>query len=297
MRVWCNTVKAALLGSIHEPLKPQTYRVVQHPLCPIANASTWLTWWNGDAVPRPGHIASAEQLVPASSQLLDLRELSTPLQRNLHAIDLLRLEVHSIGTAQRERGDPAWRLLRSIGRIWCGNLALARKHLQDSGRQFAPGFDITPLLEYSALEPVSAFRYLMRLATSSKVNVGGRLLDWSLDLATAAMAIRTLVEVADIEGSAIDVLGIGATFMMTGLAGQTYWTAPEDFDASEHVLYASHVFRNSSPVALAALERAQDAYFMHYQALGIGEKVVRNLLSTSHVKSPDRAFQMARAPF
>jgi hypothetical protein len=44
MRAWCNTIKSALLGAIHDPIEPQTYRVIQQPHCPISNASTWLTW-------------------------------------------------------------------------------------------------------------------------------------------------------------------------------------------------------------------------------------------------------------
>lgn len=144
MRIWCNTIKCALLGSAHYPREPQTYRVIQHPDCPISNASTWLTWWRGDAVPQPTQIASAERFVPGSAQLLDLHALDTALRRNLFAIDLVRLEVQSIATAQRERGDPAWRLLRTIGRSWCGTLSQAMTHLRDGGPPFAPGADISP---------------------------------------------------------------------------------------------------------------------------------------------------------
>jgi hypothetical protein len=93
MRAWCNELKSALLGSIHDPSEPQTYRVIQQPHCPISNASTWLTWWSGEAVPRPRHVAAAAQIAPGSAHLLDLHDLQTPLQRNLYAIDLLRRRI------------------------------------------------------------------------------------------------------------------------------------------------------------------------------------------------------------
>jgi hypothetical protein len=34
MRIWCNTMKSALLGAAHLPREPQTYRVIQHPRLP-----------------------------------------------------------------------------------------------------------------------------------------------------------------------------------------------------------------------------------------------------------------------
>src|SRR5262245_25416800 len=51
MRAWCNEIKSTLLKSAYDPTRPQTYKVLQSAQCPIDNASTWLTWWSGDAIP------------------------------------------------------------------------------------------------------------------------------------------------------------------------------------------------------------------------------------------------------
>lgn len=297
MRAWCNTIKSALLGPIHNPLEPQTYRVIQQPHCPISNASTWLIWWNGDAVPRPSHIASVERLIPGSTRLLALQDVDTPLQRNLYAIDLLRVPVHSIATAQRERGEPAWRLLRTISRIWCGNLELAAAHLRAIRRGALPDQDISALLEYSALEPASAFRYLMRLATSSTVGDGVCSADCGLDLISAAMAVRTLAEVANIPGPPTEVLGLGSTMQMIALASQVFWTSPHEFDEVLFDLHAHPVFGASTAHAVEALFKARDAYFEHYKLLGVPEVVIRNLVHTHHALTPGDAFCLARARF
>src|ERR1700674_484566 len=68
MRAWCNQIKGGLLGEEHDPGQPQTYKVIQCAGCPIDSPSTWLSWWDGKAVPRPMHVTGAERLSPGSSQ-------------------------------------------------------------------------------------------------------------------------------------------------------------------------------------------------------------------------------------
>ena len=82
-----------------------------------------------------------------------------------------------------------------------------------------------------------------------------------------------------IDRSCLDVLGVGATYFMMGLAADTYWLAASDFDAEYHELHARHAFGDSSSAAFASLARARAAYFSHFRLPGIEEPVMLNLIS------------------
>lgn len=137
----------------------------------------------------------------------------------------------------------------------------------------------------------------MRLTPSPRVNDGARLSDWSLDLASSAMAVRTLVEIANDKVSAQDVVGVGATYLMLALAAKTFWVPPAEVDAACQELYASQVFSERSAAALAALERTRDAYFAEFNSFGIEESVMRNLIGAHPSLTARAAFDLSRATF
>lgn len=118
MRAWCNQIKAALLREGNDPDQPQTYRVIQAASCPIDSQSTWLSWWEGEAIPRPSHIAAAERLVPHSREFLDLAEMRTCLSRHLFALDVLNTKFRVSGRPVDYRRAQAGRLLTGLNESW-----------------------------------------------------------------------------------------------------------------------------------------------------------------------------------
>ena len=118
MRAWCNQIKAALLQEEHDPTRPQTYRVIQATACPVDSPSTWLSWWEGAAIPRPSHIATAEKLAPHSSELLDITERRTCLSRHLSALDVLNTKFRMAGGAEDYRRTQAERLIAGLNEAW-----------------------------------------------------------------------------------------------------------------------------------------------------------------------------------
>jgi hypothetical protein len=174
---------------------------------------------------------------------------------------------------------------------------MARTNLREGDRVNEPELDIEPVLEYSPLEPFSAFRYLTRLATCTDAWEAARRKEWSLDLASASMAVRTLVEVADIPGPAVAVLGAGANYFMVGLISQIFWTALLDFDPNFVRLCAGKTFGTEYGAALTNLVRARRTLFSTFRALGIPRATTANLNYVHQSLTADEAFRVARAPF
>ena len=193
MRAWCNRIKSALLGNAHDPTRAQTYKVVQSAQCPIDNASTWLTWWSGDAIPRPSHVRAAERLAPESGTLLELSEMATPLLRHLVALDILNTKFRQAGRPSEFQRAQSELLLTCLNGAWSPFLSarpvgtasrftlerqigvdgLALRHpvrvdaagvewIWEGGNALRLALPQSALLEHSWLEPMSIFRFLGR---------------------------------------------------------------------------------------------------------------------------------------
>ena len=124
MRAWCNSIKSVLLGARADPLRPQGYKVVQSEKCPIDNVSTWLTWWAGDAVPRPTHVGAAERIAPGSSRLIDLSEMGTPELRHLVALDILNTKFRQSGRPSLHQRTQSQLLLTALNEAWAPFLSV-----------------------------------------------------------------------------------------------------------------------------------------------------------------------------
>src|SRR5205807_886071 len=172
MRAWCNQIKATLLGPEHDPGHPQTYRVIQAAGCPINNASTWLSWWGGNAIPRPTHVAAADRVATGSAHLLELADIRTPLSRHLYALDILTTKFRVSGSPRDYRETQAERLLDGLNDAWAS-------FLDTSPPASASRFNVLNQLGYTAESLVGEFE-LWPEQQSTAERFGGNLIRWVL---------------------------------------------------------------------------------------------------------------------
>jgi hypothetical protein len=244
MRAWCNSIKSVLLAARHDPLRPQAYKVVQSEKCPIDNVSTWLTWWAGDAVPRPTHVRAAELVAPGSSRLIDLSEMGTPELRHFVALDILNTKFRQTGRPSLYQRTQSRLLLTALNEAWAPFLSVrtpvngtrfaletqigqesatllnpvevdeVRLQLINEGgnlRRFA--LPRAAILEHSWLEPMSIFRFLGALANFSELDNPALLRMWACDFASAAMIVRTQLELASETEAQVWGMGRAASCM------------------------------------------------------------------------------------
>jgi hypothetical protein len=327
MRAWCNQLKSVLLGAAHDPGLSQAYRVVQTADCPIDSPATWLSWWDGEAIPRPTHIAAANLISPGSAELLDLTEMRTPVSRHLLALDIVNTLFRRIGRPSDYRQQQASRLLHGLNDAWVSFLDTSppgktnRYHVENqigesvltllgtvelTVDQFIaldrlgnnPGRWAMPseaLLEYNWLEPLSIFRFLVRLAGSNKLSHPKLLEMWAHDLATATMLVRTFAEVADRRLPQFPLIRMGVAGAMHILATMTFSTPPNVIASEDACGIAASLFAGDADLALSNLHEARACYFGAFADLGISERALRSLNGTHWEKTWDGAFAAARA--
>jgi hypothetical protein len=324
MRAWCNSIKSVLLGARHDPLRPQAYKVVQSEKCPIDNVSTWLTWWAGDAVPRPTHVRAAELVAPGSSRLIDLSEMGTPELRHFVALDILNTKFRQSGHPSLYQRTQAQLLLTALNEAWSPFLsvrtpvngtrfALEAQIGQESATLLNPvvvdevrlqiikeggnlrrfALPRAAILEHSWLEPMSIFRFLGALANFSELENPALLRMWACDFASAAMVVRTQLELA--RETEMQVWRMGKAGMMYILAAITFWahvTSRFDRWALElaESLDADHALQIRERLRAARL-----AYYGVFAGWGIPEKTIRALNADHRSKTWDGAFSAARA--
>lgn len=252
MRAWCNSIKSVLLGARHDPVRPQAYKVVQSEKCPIDNVSTWLTWWAGDAVPRPTHVRAAELVAPGSSRLIDLSEMGTPELRHFVALDILNTKFRQTGRPSMYQRTQSQLLLTALNEAWAPFLsvrtpvngtrfALETQIGQEGATLFNPveldelrlqmvnagrnlrrfALPRAAVLEHSWLEPMSIFRFLGALANFSELENPALMRMWACDFASAAMVVRTQLELAG--ETEMRVWRMGRAGIMYFLAATTFW--------------------------------------------------------------------------
>ena len=327
MRGWCNLIKEALLGEDHDPDQPQTYELIQAANCPIDSQSTWLRWWEGEAIPRPSHIAAAEKLVPHSSELLDLTEMRTWLSRHFVALDVLNAKFRMTGRPSDYRREQADRLLTGLNEAWSSFLdtsAPAKTSLHNVVNQ--TGYSAEVLLEcceipaqhevwaqqfggnrarwalppeavyeHSCLEPLSIFRFLARLAGSECLQHPSLIDLWAVDLASATLTVRTLVESPGLRSPRHPTIRMGIAGWMH-LVATTAFSAPRSLlDQPETLKIARVVYGDKAETAIVNLNAAQDSYYSAFAEIGISEKALRALNGTHWEKTWDGAFSAARA--
>ena len=324
MRAWCNQIKSALLGTTHDPTRPQTYKVLQSGQCPIDNASTWLTWWSGDAIPRPSHVRAAERLAPESSSLLELSEMATPPLRHLVALDIVNTKFRQAGRPSQFQRDQSELLLTCLNGAWSPFLsprpigtasrfrlerqigidglelrnpvrvdAAGLEWIWEGGNALRLAIPQSALLEHSWLEPMSIIRFLGALTTFSEIVSGPLLQMWALDYASAAMLVRTQLELS--EDSAWPVNRMGRAGVMYALAANTFW-APVKPRLDAVVLELAAFLDPDQVLRIRErLRAAKLAYYGAFAAWGIPERVIRALNADSSKKTWDGAFSTPRA--
>ena len=331
MRAWCNQIKAALLREDNDPDQPQTYRVIQAASCPIDSPSTWLSWWEGEAIPRPSHIAAAERLVPHSRELLELGEMRTCLSRHLFALDVLNTKFRVSGRPVDYRRAQAGRLLTGLNESWIsfldvslppkssrhnvlnqvGHAAVDLLDTTDSsdewlawGQRFGDNrarWALPPyaLSEHNWLEPISIFRFLATLAGSGCLKHRKLIELWAIDLASATLAVRSLIETAGLRRPRYAVLRMGFAGGMFMMATAAFFAPRDLLDQPETLSIARNVYGDDhgdwAEPALLDLRIARDTYYSTFASLGIQETALRALNGTHWEKTWDGAFSAARA--
>lgn len=331
MRAWCNQIKAALLRDDHDPGQPQTYRVIQAASCPIDSQSTWLSWWEGEAIPRPSHIAAAEKLAPHSREILDLGEMRTCLSRHLFALDVLNTKFRVSGRPIDYRRVEAGRLLAGLNEGWISFLDLSappKSHRHNVVNQ--TGYSADALLsaievplewfawgqrfgdnrarwvlppyavsEHNWLEPISIFRFLATLAGSGCLKHPKLIELWAIDLASATLAVRSLIETAGLRRPRYAVHRMGFTGGKFMLANGAFFAPRDLLDQPEVLNIARNVYGDDhcdwAEPALLDLRMARDTYYSTFASLGIQETALRALNATHWEKTWDGAFNAARA--
>jgi hypothetical protein len=324
MRAWCNQIKVALLKQESDPTEPQTYRVIQAPTCPIDSQSTWLTWWEGEAIPRPSHIAAAENVAPGSSELLDLSEMRTCISRHFLALDIVNTKFRVTGRPSDYRPPQARPLLTGLNGAWLSfldteippqtsryNVVNQLGHTADEllagyvpptempawGGGNPARWMLPPgaVYEHNWLEPVTILRFLTMLAASDCFQHPRFVELWAIDLASATLTIRTLIETSG-------KCPPGSSMVRMGFAGFMYMIATSAFIAPRDHLYgpdarriAYVIYGDSTGKALDNLNLARDTYYNVFAGLGISETALRALNGTHWEKTLDGAFSAARA--
>jgi hypothetical protein len=148
------------------------------------------------------------------------------------------------------------------------------------------------LLEHSWLEPMSIFRFLGALTTFSELESGPLLQMWALDYASAAMLIRTQLELSD--GSDWPVNRMGRAGMMYALAANTFW-APVKRRLDPVVLELAAFFGADQVLQIRErLSAARSTYYGAFSGWGIPERAIRALNADHSTKTWDGAFSAPR---
>jgi hypothetical protein len=323
MRAWCNSIKAVLLGDAHDSARPQTYKVIQSENCPIDNASTWLTWWTGDAVPRPSHVRAAERLARDSSRLIDLSEMGTPELRHLVALDILNTRFRQSGRPSQYQRTQSELLLTALNEAWAPFLGLrpgngtrfaletqighegatllnsvavgygGLQWVKEGGNLRRLALPREALWEHSWLEPMSIFRFLGALATFRELENPPLLRMWACDFASAAMVMRTQLELAG--ETEMPVWRMGKAGIIYSLAVNTFWAPVMPRLDPDLVTLARVIDADHPHQVRERLRAARSAYYAAFAGWGIPERAIRTLNANTMRLTWDGALSRARA--
>ncbi len=326
MRAWCNEIKTVLLAGDHDPTQPQTYKVIQATASPVDSPSTWLSWWDGEAIPRPSHITSAERLAHRAADLLDINERRTAFCRHLFALDVLNTRFRAIGDPQEFRRTQADRLIAGLNEAWisfletsvprrrscdvlnelghAGSSLFSNYHVPEVREQWARKFGgnlarfalpSDAVLQHSWLEPLSIFRFLAMLATWEPLEDAKFIELWALDLASATLTVRTLVESAGLRRPRFPMIRMGLAGGLHMMTSCAFFAPRHLLDQPETLAIARNVYHDEAEIALRLLHVARDSYYAAFARLGVPEAALRVLNGTHWAKTWDESFNAARA--
>jgi hypothetical protein len=149
------------------------------------------------------------------------------------------------------------------------------------------------ILEHSWLEPMSIFRFLGALASFSELENPPLLRMWACDFASAAMVVRTQLELSN--ETEMQVWRMGRAGIMYILAGITFWAHfPPQFD--RWALEMAKELGAAQPLQMRErLRAARSAYYRAFSGWGIPERAIRALSADTSKKTWDGAFSAPRA--
>lgn len=323
MRAWCNHIKKRLLNGSCDVARPQTYKVIQSGQSPVDNASTWLRWWEGDAVPQPSHVREVERLAPGSSRLLDLSEVSTPELRHLLALDIVNTRFRTAGRPSDFQRTQSEHLLTALNNAWrpfldsrpvpatnqfaleaqIGVDAAKLRHpvmataadvewIQSGGNLLRLAVPRVAKMEHNWLEPISIFRFLGSLGTFAELENDALLRMWAYDYASAAMVLRTRIQLTADED--MPVIRMGRAGIMYSIATYTFW-APDLAKLEPMLLrFIQLLAPDEVDLVRKRLLAARAAYSSGLADWGIPASAIKALSSDHRSKTWDEAFSFAR---
>jgi hypothetical protein len=251
--------------------------------------------------------------------------MATPRLRHLVALDILNTKFRQSGRPSQFQRDQSELLLTCLNGAWSPFLSarpvgttsrfrLERQigidglELRNPVRVDASGLEWiweggnalrlaipqSALMEHSWLEPISIFRFLGSLTTFSELESGRPLLQmWALDYASAAMLIRTQLELS--ESSEWPVNRMGRAGVMYALARNTFWAPAKRGLDPVIIELAALVDAGQVPQICERLRAARWAYYGAFSSWGIPERTIRALNADHSKKTWDGAFSASRA--
>jgi hypothetical protein len=250
--------------------------------------------------------------------------MATPTLRHLVALDILNAKFRQSGRPSQFQRDQSELLLACLNGAWSPFLsarpvgtasrfrlerqigidgselrnpirvdATGLEWIWEGGNALRLAIPQSALMEHSWLEPMSIFRFLGSLTTFPELESGTPLLQmWALDYATAAMLIRTQLELS--EDSEWPVNRMGRAGVMYALARNTFWTPPKRRVDPVVVQLAALLVPGQVPQICERLREARWAYYGAFSRWGIPERTIRALNADHSKKTWDGAFGAAR---
>lgn len=155
------------------------------------------------------------------------------------------------------------------------------------------------LFEHNWLEPTSIFRFLAMLAGSGCLTHPKLIELWAIDLASATLAVRSLIETAGLRRPRFVVIRMGFAGGMFQMATTAFFAPRDLLDQPETLSIARKVYGDSygdwAEAAVQDLRQARDMYYSAFASLGVQEAALRSLNGTHWEKTWDGAFSAARA--
>jgi hypothetical protein len=269
-------------------------------------------------------VRAAERVAHDSSKLLDLSEMGTPELRHLVAMDILNARFRQSGTPSVYQRTQSQLLLTALNEAWAPFLrvrnpvngtrfalekqigqegaALLNPVLVDEARlqMIKEGGNLrryalprSAILEHSCLEPMSIFRFLGALTSFSELVNAPLLRMWACDFASAAMVVRTQLELST--ETEMQVWRMGRAGIMYALAVNTFWAPAKPKYLPMALELAEALEVGQAAQVCARLREGRLAYYKAFSGWGIPERAIRALNADHSKKTWDGAFGAARA--
>ncbi len=256
---------------------------------------------------------------------MDLSETGIPELRHLVALDILNTRFRTNGRPDDFQRTRCQQILTALNDAWGPFLearplaptdrfaletqlggerdarlfydvrlsAAERDRIQNGANLRRAALPRSAWMEHNWLEPLSIFRFLGSLTAFNELDNFALLKMWAYDYASAAMVVRTQLELAPARELPIERMGRAG--MMYAIALNTFWSPAHP---KREVLVRDLVrllFPESIALACDRLHAAQACYYEGFKSWGIPEETVRALNADHSSKTWDGAFSAARA--